>query len=61
LILENVALVDTLAKSKETQTEIKDTLASARIAMRKITDMREQYRRVGGKASILFFVLNKLN
>jgi hypothetical protein len=61
LILENVALVDTLAESKETQTEIKDTLASARIAMRKITDMREQYRRVGAKASILFFVLNKLN
>lgn len=29
--------------------------------MRKITDMREQYRRVGAKASILFFVLNKLN
>lgn len=61
LILENVALVETLAKSKETQLEIKDTLANARTAMKRITEMREQYRRVGAKASVLFFVLNDLN
>jgi dynein heavy chain len=61
LILENVVLIDTLQDSKETQIEVKETLQQAQIAMRKINDMREQYRPCGKEAAILFFVLNDLN
>jgi dynein heavy chain len=60
-ILEDVALIDTLQQSKEKSDEIKTSLESAEIMMKKIDDTREMYRECGKQASILFFVLNDLN
>jgi dynein heavy chain len=60
-ILEDVVLIDTLQLSKEKSDEIKTSLESAEIMMKKIDDTREMYRECGKQASILFFVLNDLN
>jgi dynein heavy chain len=60
-LLEDVALIDTLASSKETADEVKQALEQAEITMKKIDDTREQFRSCGKQSSILFFVLNDLN
>mmetsp|Transcript_20737 Transcript_20737/g.31917 ORF Transcript_20737/g.31917 Transcript_20737/m.31917 type:complete len:752 (-) Transcript_20737:861-3116(-) len=60
-LLEDVELIDTLAISKDTSDDVKQTLEQAEIAMKKIDDTREMYRACGKQSSILFFVLNDLN
>jgi hypothetical protein len=39
-ILDDVQLIDTLNDAKETQAVVKETLASAKIAMKKIDETR---------------------
>ena len=46
-ILEDVALIQTLQESKEKSDEIKTSLESAEIMMKKIDDTREMYRACG--------------
>jgi dynein heavy chain len=60
-ILEDVKLIDTLNVAKETSNEVKEILAAATLAMKKINETREVYRPCGKQAAILFFVLNDLN
>jgi len=59
-LLEDVALIETLAESKETSDDVKQALETAEITMKKIDDTREMYRSCGKEASILFFVLTDL-
>jgi hypothetical protein len=40
-LLEDIALIDTLQSSKEISDEVKQTLESAEIMMKKIDDTRE--------------------
>lgn len=60
-LLENVALIETLNDAKEKTEEAKVAKETLIIAMKKIMDNRENYRKIGRKASALYFVLFDLN
>ncbi|KAL0226771.1 hypothetical protein P9112_014095 [Eukaryota sp. TZLM1-RC] len=60
-ILEDSKLINTLKRSKVTSEEIKNSLEAAAVTEKQINEMREQYRPVAQRASLLFFVLDDIS
>jgi dynein heavy chain len=56
-ILENTALIESLEKTKETSTDIKQQQEQAKETEHTINTLREVYRRVATEGSMLYFLL----
>jgi len=56
-ILDDEALIDTLAASKTTAVNVTQRMVDAEQTVKTINDVREEYRCVAQRASILFFTL----
>ncbi|KAL0235821.1 hypothetical protein GEMRC1_002403 [Eukaryota sp. GEM-RC1] len=60
-LLEDIKLITTLQKSKTTSEEIKVALDAAAITEIQVNKLREEYRPVAARASLLFFVLDDIS
>eukprot|EP00939_MAST-03C_sp_MAST-3C-sp1_P000013 g13.t1 len=59
-VLDDVALIETLAKAKQTSSEIQAKVAEAELTEREIDETREQYRPVAFRGSLLYFCIANL-
>jgi dynein heavy chain len=59
-ILENVDLIESLEKTKETSTTIKEKQELAKLTEKEINDSREAYRPVAAEGAMLYFLLIQL-
>ncbi|KAF0719522.1 Aste57867_966 [Aphanomyces stellatus] len=59
-ILDDQVLINTLAESKQTSTMVSERLAESEITRAEISDIRNKYRSVSIRGSILYFVLADL-
>ena len=60
-VLENIELIENLEDSKRVSTEIAEKMAVAVETEKKINISRENYRKVAGRGSLMFFLLSDLN
>lgn len=60
-ILDDVTLISTLETSKETAIEIKEKLQESEILEKEINEIRNSYRKVSIRGSILYFVIKDLS
>jgi len=60
-LVDDDNLIKTLQTSKEKEDEIKQSVETISQSIKKTTDLRNNYRPLGTKASVLFFALNDLN
>eukprot|EP00961_Rhodomonas_salina_P145927 1964152-Rhodomonas_salina.1 len=60
-ILEDEALINTLAESKATSTEINEKLAQAEVTEKEIDDTRVQYVPVAFRSALLYFCISDLS
>ncbi|RHY84261.1 hypothetical protein DYB26_001855, partial [Aphanomyces astaci] len=59
-ILDDQVLINTLAESKQTSTVVSERLAESEVTRVDISDIRNKYRSVSTRGSILYFVLADL-
>jgi dynein heavy chain len=59
-ILENVELIESLEKTKETSDQIKEKQELAKVTEKEINESRESYRPVAAEGAMLYFLLIQL-
>ena len=60
-VLDDVVLIETLAKAKQTSGEIKAKVEESEITEKQIDETREQYRPVAYRGSLLYFCISNLS
>ena len=59
--MDDITLITTLEVSKETAIEIKEKLQESEILEKEIDEIRNSYRKVSIRGSILYFVIKDLS
>ena len=59
-ILDDVALIETLDRSKQTSIQIEEKMFDAEITAKRINETRESYRGIARRGSVLYFVIADL-
>lgn len=60
-ILDDVVLISTLETSKVTSTDIQERIAESKIIEKEVEEVRNSYKDVSTRGSILFFVIKDLS